>query len=70
MLFRSREFGIAAHGFFEAQGRRILFFAQGVHDMAGRVFQGVPAPTNLKVPDYHFADDKTLIIGVKPEGAA
>ena len=39
-------------------------------DMAGRVFQGVPAPTNLKVPDYHFADDKTLIIGVKPEGAA
>ena len=32
--------------------------------------QGVPAPTNLKVPDYHFADDKTLIIGVKPQGAA
>jgi len=39
-------------------------------DMAGRVFEGVPAPTNLKVPDYHFADDKTLVIGVKPEGAA
>ena len=39
-------------------------------DMAGRVFQGVPAPTNLKVPPYRFADDKTLIIGVMPEGAA
>jgi ubiquinol-cytochrome c reductase iron-sulfur subunit len=40
-------------------------------DMAGRVYQGVPAPTNLKVPPYTFADgDKTLIIGVMPEGAA
>ncbi|TDR43159.1 ubiquinol-cytochrome c reductase iron-sulfur subunit [Tahibacter aquaticus] len=39
-------------------------------DMAGRVFDGVPAPTNLKVPDYHFVDDHTLVIGVKPEGAA
>jgi len=39
-------------------------------DMAGRVYQGVPAPANLKVPPYKFADDKTLIIGVMPEGAA
>ena len=40
-------------------------------DMAGRVYNGVPAPSNLKVPPYHFADgDKTLVIGVNPEGAA
>lgn len=39
-------------------------------DMAGRVYQGVPAPTNLKVPPYKFADDTTLVIGVDPQGAA
>ncbi|MCL7714214.1 ubiquinol-cytochrome c reductase iron-sulfur subunit [Stenotrophomonas mori] len=39
-------------------------------DMAGRVFQGVPAPTNLVVPPHHYADDNTIVIGVDPEGAA
>lgn len=39
-------------------------------DMAGRVYKGVPAPTNLKIPPYSFIDDRTLIIGVNPEGAA
>ena len=39
-------------------------------DLAGRVFQGVPAPTNLKVPPYRFIDDKRIEIGVNPEGAA
>lgn len=38
-------------------------------DMSGRVYSGVPAPTNLKVPPYSFVDDRTLIIGVNPEGA-
>ena len=38
-------------------------------DMAGRVYQGVPAPTNLPVPPHHFADDNTLVIGVDPQGA-
>ena len=38
-------------------------------DMAGRVFQGVPAPTNLVVPPYYFADENTIVIGVDP-GAA
>lgn len=38
-------------------------------DMAGRVFQGVPAPLNLVVPPYMFTDDNTLLIGVD-EGAA
>lgn len=38
-------------------------------DMAGRVYKGVPAPTNLRIPPYSFIDDTTLIIGVNPEGA-
>ncbi|MCP8352124.1 ubiquinol-cytochrome c reductase iron-sulfur subunit [Candidatus Synchoanobacter obligatus] len=32
-------------------------------DMAGRVFSGVPAPTNLEVPPHHFLDDNTLVVG-------
>lgn len=32
-------------------------------DMAGRVLKGSPAPTNLPIPIYHFADNDTLIIG-------
>jgi ubiquinol-cytochrome c reductase iron-sulfur subunit len=39
-------------------------------DLAGRVYQGVPAPTNLKVPPYRFADENHIEIGVNPEGAA
>ena len=38
-------------------------------DMAGRVYKGVPAPTNLRIPPYSFIDDSTLVIGVSPEGA-
>jgi ubiquinol-cytochrome c reductase iron-sulfur subunit len=39
-------------------------------DMSGRVYKGVPAPTNLRVPPYSFLDDRTLVIGVNPpEGA-
>ena len=32
-------------------------------DLAGRVYKGVPAPTNLEVPPYHFKDKSTLIVG-------
>jgi ubiquinol-cytochrome c reductase iron-sulfur subunit len=39
-------------------------------DLAGRVFQGVPAPTNLVVPPHYFADDNTIVIGVDPQGGA
>ncbi|WP_423185413.1 ubiquinol-cytochrome c reductase iron-sulfur subunit [Alishewanella sp. d11] len=38
-------------------------------DMAGRVFQNVPAPTNLVVPPYTYTDDNTILIG-EDEGAA
>jgi ubiquinol-cytochrome c reductase iron-sulfur subunit len=33
-------------------------------DMAGRVFQSVPAPTNLVVPEHSFPTADTLIIGI------
>jgi ubiquinol-cytochrome c reductase iron-sulfur subunit len=32
-------------------------------DLAGRVAKGSPAPTNLPVPAYHLADERTLVIG-------
>ncbi|MEL7478535.1 MAG: ubiquinol-cytochrome c reductase iron-sulfur subunit [Pseudomonadota bacterium] len=32
-------------------------------DMAGRVFQAVPAPLNLEVPPYTFIDDTTILVG-------
>jgi ubiquinol-cytochrome c reductase iron-sulfur subunit len=32
-------------------------------DLAGRVFAGVPAPTNLPVPPYRFINDTTILIG-------
>ncbi|SIO40959.1 ubiquinol-cytochrome c reductase iron-sulfur subunit [Salinivibrio sp. ES.052] len=38
-------------------------------DMAGRVFQGVPAPLNLVVPPYMYLDDKRVLVG-QDEGAA
>jgi ubiquinol-cytochrome c reductase iron-sulfur subunit len=39
-------------------------------DMAGRVYEGVPAPTNLVVPPHHYENETTLVIGVDPQGAA
>ncbi len=38
-------------------------------DLAGRVYSGVPAPTNLIIPPYSFVDDEHVMIGVDPEGA-
>jgi ubiquinol-cytochrome c reductase iron-sulfur subunit len=37
-------------------------------DMAGRVFQSVPAPSNLMIPPYMYIDDNTILIG-EDEGA-
>jgi ubiquinol-cytochrome c reductase iron-sulfur subunit len=41
---------------------------QSRFDLAGRVFQGVPAPSNLEVPPYHFTDaaHTQLVVGVAP----
>ena len=38
-------------------------------DLAGRVYKGVPAPTNLVVPPYSFEGDDILIIGKDEENA-
>lgn len=41
-----------------------------MYDLSGRVYKNVPAPDNLQVPPYVFADDgRTLIVGVdkKPQ---
>lgn len=35
-------------------------------DLAGRVFKGVPAPTNLVVPPYRYLSDSLIEIGVDP----
>ena len=32
-------------------------------DYAGRVFKGVPAPTNLEVPPHQYLSDTVLLIG-------
>ncbi|HEX6974792.1 MAG TPA: ubiquinol-cytochrome c reductase iron-sulfur subunit [Vicinamibacterales bacterium] len=40
------------------------------YDMAGRVYDGVPAPANLAVPKYHFVDDTHILIGVDPDKGA
>ena len=33
-------------------------------DLAGRVFSGVPAPLNLKVPPHRYVNETTIMIGV------
>ena len=38
-------------------------------DLAGRVFRGAPAPTNLPVPPHTFLSDSTLLIGDDKKGA-
>ena len=36
-------------------------------DLSGRVFAGVPAPTNLKIPPNSYETDSVIIIGVDAE---
>jgi ubiquinol-cytochrome c reductase iron-sulfur subunit len=36
-------------------------------DLAGRVYRGVPAPTNLEIPPYRYITDTQLIIGEPAE---
>ncbi len=38
-------------------------------DLSGRVYKGVPAPTNLRVPPYRFIREDIIMIGVD-SGAA
>lgn len=32
-------------------------------DLAGRVFKGVPAPSNLVIPPYKYINDTTILVG-------
>lgn len=38
-------------------------------DLAGRVYKGVPAPSNLIVPPHSYESDNVVIIGVDEENA-
>ena len=38
-------------------------------DLAGRVFIGQPAPTNLDIPPYYFLSDTRVLIGEDKKGA-
>lgn len=39
-------------------------------DLAGRVYSGVPAPTNMEVPPYRFITDSLILIGEDVEEAS
>ena len=39
-------------------------------DLAGRVYDNVPANANLRVPPYRFVSDKRILIGEMPEEAS
>jgi len=39
-------------------------------DLAGRIYAGLPAPTNLVVPPHTYINDSRILIGVDQEGAA
>jgi len=34
-------------------------------DLAGRVYKGVPAPTNLRVPPYRFIQEDVIMVGAE-----
>lgn len=38
-------------------------------DLAGRVYTGVPAPTNLLIPPYRYLDDRILEVGLDGNSA-
>ncbi|HIE78332.1 MAG TPA: ubiquinol-cytochrome c reductase iron-sulfur subunit [Candidatus Thioglobus sp.] len=38
-------------------------------DLAGRVYSGAPAPTNLVIPPYSFISDTLIRVGVQPDAA-
>ena len=42
---------------------------QSKFDMSGRVFAGMPAPSNLEIPSYKFLSDTSLLIGDDSKGA-
>jgi ubiquinol-cytochrome c reductase iron-sulfur subunit len=43
---------------------------QSKFDLAGRVYKGVPAPTNLVVPPHKYLSDTLIVVGVGQDGKA
>ncbi len=41
---------------------------QSKFDLAGRVYAGVPAPTNLVVPPHKYLSDTKIVIGIGEDG--
>jgi ubiquinol-cytochrome c reductase iron-sulfur subunit len=39
-------------------------------DFAGRVYRGVPAPTNLSVPPHNYESDTVVVIGIDQEATS
>jgi len=57
----------------QVQGVKAGFFCPchgSKFDMAGRVFQGVPAPLNLVVPKHMYLNDTRIVIGLDETGEA
>ena len=42
---------------------------QSKFDLAGRVYKGVPAPTNLVIPPYKYLSDTMIVIGEDEKSA-
>lgn len=38
-------------------------------DLAGRVYKGVPAPSNLKVPPHYYVSDDVIVVGLDSENS-
>ncbi len=43
---------------------------QSKFDLAGRVYKGMPAPTNLVIPPHKYLTDTKVVIGLSQEGNA
>jgi ubiquinol-cytochrome c reductase iron-sulfur subunit len=41
---------------------------QSKFDLAGRVFKGVPAPTNLVIPPHKYVSDTRIVVGIGEDG--
>lgn len=41
---------------------------QSKFDLAGRVFKGVPAPTNLVVPPHKYLTETKIVVGIGEDG--
>lgn len=41
---------------------------QSKFDLAGRVFKGMPAPTNLVIPPHKYLSDTKIVIGIGEDG--